>query len=281
MKFQVFQPHPFLSGIFRNYIVQQGIFEQEVSTILSAKGVGAILFPFNQPLNSRLLHAHHHFYNELAAEVYDQPILIGNNLVGNKATYLGSINMIFLVFQATGIHYLLRGENAQVTNRAVAFDHLHLPPIFQEAQDRLWGVEDGEKAVRLLESYFLRYFSVVAPPKWQHDLGMVAHHIERTHGQVPVHLLAKKFRVTPRALEKSFLRQVGTTPKEYSRVMRFKAAMQYIKMHPGTTWLDIVATFHYTDQSHLIREFRQFSGYTPARLFGEDVAIDQQLYLNM
>lgn len=273
MGFEFFQPNPFLSGIFRSYIVQRGFCEQEVSTVLGAKGLGAMMFPFDQPNCTSVLHS-----GSSLGQISTKPLLIGTSSAGNQATYLGPVNLLIFVFQATGPYHLLRADASPLLNRVVSIDEVGLPPMFMEAQDRLWGIKDSAVAVRLVESYFLRYFSTTALPKWRHDLGPVAHHIERLRGQMPVRALAQKFRVTPRALEKSFQHQIGTSPKEYSRVMRFKAAMQYIQVHPGASWLNVVAEFNYTDQSHLIRDFRQFSGYTPAQLRLQGLEIDQQLY---
>ena len=62
-----------------------------------------------------------------------------------------------------------------------------------------------------------------------------------------------------------FRRWVGMTPKQYARVRRFQQVLREIVRHGGVEpdWADLAAACGYYDQSHLIHEFRGFSGLTP------------------
>jgi len=86
---------------------------------------------------------------------------------------------------------------------------------------------------------------------------------------------------------------VGMPPKMVARVLRFNRAVRalnassrdqrgepagkpYIEAGPvrqssraAIAWAEIAADCGYADQAHLIREFRQFAGSTPARFLRE------------
>lgn len=58
---------------------------------------------------------------------------------------------------------------------------------------------------------------------------------------------------------------VGMNPKEYGRIVRFQRALRMMQLG-SRDYADITYANGYADQSHFIREFRQFSGLTPVQL---------------
>jgi len=60
-----------------------------------------------------------------------------------------------------------------------------------------------------------------------------------------------------------FSEEVGLTPKLFSRVQRFQKALRMIRRHGDVDWAEVAATAGYFDQSHLIHDFREFSGLSP------------------
>ena len=60
-----------------------------------------------------------------------------------------------------------------------------------------------------------------------------------------------------------FKAQVGTTPKQYMKIMRFQQAVLGIERETSTHWSEIALRNGFYDQSHFIHEFRDFSGFTP------------------
>lgn len=60
-----------------------------------------------------------------------------------------------------------------------------------------------------------------------------------------------------------FGREVGLTPKLYCRVRRFRRALERAAADPSVSLVDLALEAGYADQSHLSREFKEFSGVTP------------------
>lgn len=55
----------------------------------------------------------------------------------------------------------------------------------------------------------------------------------------------------------------GLSPKRYARVLRFKRVLQALAATPRPDWVQLAQDAGYFDQSHLIREFREFAGVSP------------------
>lgn len=73
--------------------------------------------------------------------------------------------------------------------------------------------------------------------------------------------------VTPRTLERHSRARVGIGPKRYQRIRRVQrvvAGLDRSGASARTDWAGLAATHGYADQPHLIREFREIAGVTPA-----------------
>ena len=60
-----------------------------------------------------------------------------------------------------------------------------------------------------------------------------------------------------------FRQQVGVTPKQYLKIMRFQKAICTIEQNGFIPWNQISLESGYYDQAHFIHDFKHFSGFTP------------------
>jgi AraC-like DNA-binding protein len=88
--------------------------------------------------------------------------------------------------------------------------------------------------------------------------------LERSHGGLSLDELEKVSGLNERQLERLFKEHVGISPKRLSRILRFDYLMTAIRNPDGCDWHDLIVTLNYCDQPHLIREFRDFIGMSPA-----------------
>ena len=90
--------------------------------------------------------------------------------------------------------------------------------------------------------------------------------IYKGKGNIRMKDLAKALHTSPSPLEKRFRQKVGTSPKKFSSLIRFKHAIaQYRPDRPLT---DLSYEAGYYDQAHFIKEFRNFAGDSPEIFFG-------------
>jgi len=61
-----------------------------------------------------------------------------------------------------------------------------------------------------------------------------------------------------------FDEEVGLTPKLYCRIQRFQYAIKLAHQTEDIDWADLAAMAGYYDQSHMIRDFQEFSGLNPS-----------------
>jgi AraC-like DNA-binding protein len=86
--------------------------------------------------------------------------------------------------------------------------------------------------------------------------------INNRYGDVKVRQLAASCNLSERQLERLFVEQVGITPKLYARIRRFRSVLDHLQDPEDAerpNMADVAASYGYTDQSHLARDFRNFS----------------------
>jgi len=88
----------------------------------------------------------------------------------------------------------------------------------------------------------------------------------RSRGTASVSAIASEVGLTGRQLERRFVDAVGIGPKRLCRLLRFQEALRVAQEESKPNWADIAARSGYFDQAHLIRDFSEFSGASPAAL---------------
>jgi AraC-like DNA-binding protein len=60
-----------------------------------------------------------------------------------------------------------------------------------------------------------------------------------------------------------FRKQVGVTPKQYLKIMRFQKAILEAEAAQEINWSQLAQEIGFYDQAHFIHDFKEFSGFTP------------------
>jgi len=133
------------------------------------------------------------------------------------------------------------------------------------------------EAVNAVMQYFLDVRSQVAIDSMLSKAGAA---MRKANGTMPVSKVAAEAHVTVRTLERKFRQSSGHTVKDVSALMRFEQVRNRLWQQPGTHLAGLAHELGYTDQSHLTREFRRYSGTTPAA-FARNAKNGKQVISNL
>jgi AraC-like DNA-binding protein len=89
--------------------------------------------------------------------------------------------------------------------------------------------------------------------------------IEARGGAADIGAIARELGTSHRRLIALFRDGVGMPPKLFARLVRFDRLMTKLRTGATPLWVDLAAELGYADQSHLIREVKQFTGVSPTR----------------
>lgn len=112
-----------------------------------------------------------------------------------------------------------------------------------------------------LKQYFLDARSHIAAKSMLFRAGVA---MREANGTIPVSEVAEAAHATVRTLERNFKRSSGHTVKDVSALMRFEQVRNKLWHYPDANLAGLAHELGYTDQSHLSREFKRYSGFTPA-----------------
>jgi AraC-like DNA-binding protein len=101
-------------------------------------------------------------------------------------------------------------------------------------------------------------------PQPSAEVSAAWHLLVQSSGTSPIGAIAREVGWSHKHLITRFKQQIGVAPRLAARLLRLSRVWWLIESGQG--WARIAAESGYADQSHLVREFRQFTGTTPSAL---------------
>lgn len=127
--------------------------------------------------------------------------------------------------------------------------------------DRIFDCADSETAISLIEQWLT---ARIRPSLNIERIGASLSALLR-QPSTSVENLAGIAGLGKKQYGRLFREYVGMNPKEYGRIARFQGALRMLQLG-SRDYVGIAYYNGYSDQSHFIRDFRQFSGMTPKQL---------------
>ena len=137
--------------------------------------------------------------------------------------------------------------------------------------DQLWG-RDGallrervllapslEAKFQVLRSLLLRNLAGAQVPDCAVPFAAAAFECGATVSDV-----TERLGLLPKTFVRRFRSRTGLTPKLFARVRRLQRLLASIDDPAAADWSNLAASHGYADQSHLIHDFRELTGLTPA-----------------
>lgn len=173
---------------------------------------------------------------------------------------LGSpARFVYIRFHPFGFNTLLGLKGTELIDRVVDVADLHRESYRSLLNRIIAEPTDTGRISRVMEWLEGR----AAKARMPHELVVNACSlIQKTEGCQPIGELCGTYN-NYKQVQRKFEHHVGLNAKLYARMVRFEAMMEVIRQQPQVDWFDLIERFDFHDQSHLIKEFRQFAGETP------------------
>jgi AraC-like DNA-binding protein len=173
----------------------------------------------------------------------------------------GRVAVVGVRFRPDGAAAILTHPQDELAGLTLAVDAISAP-----LRRALLAVEDSAddltQAAASVQTILARWLQ---PARIDPRVRFAVERIERSRGRASVDYLAVSTGISRRHLERRFLESVGMTPKRLARVTRFQHAIQTLqRAEPRGRGAATAAACGYADQSHFIRDFREFAGCSPA-----------------
>jgi AraC-like DNA-binding protein len=274
LDFSLHPVHPFLQRFVSTYCIMHLNQDEALSTLFTGKTDSVLLFNIGRSSNNISIAFSLPNNPKKTFTFYSHESYLGGLLNQPLSSLMtGNTRILCVVLTPFGVHNLIQENTASVLNDGFSMETLGLHKPLEYLIDKLQQVNNNHEALALVQNHFLHYFSHLDIPFSVKDMSPVVNYISQRNGVVKVKQLEEKFRVSRRWLEKQFSVQVGLSPKEFARIKRFTALLGQATMsnpaskqsNRAVSWATFLEDFGYYDQSHLIRDFKEFTGQTPAQ----------------
>jgi AraC-like DNA-binding protein len=229
------------------------------SRIIVPDGRAKIIVPYRNALcaavTTRVLNAQVH-------HIYLVGIQRNPTTIASTATDTGTVG---IELTPKGLYHLFNLSMHEITDRMLSFEEL-FGRQGAGLEARVGDAEDPNEKIALLQhalTHLLRQ-NEHAYAVLDHALDLLA----QTHGMIRVQELAAHVGYTKRYLDRLFQEYVGVPPKTLVSILRFQQVYQEWMRHPSPTVFRDQWPAYYYDQSHFIKEFKRFTGFSPQQYAG-------------
>ena len=172
----------------------------------------------------------------------------------------GSV-LLGVAFHASGAGHWLSIPQVDLANRTGPLVDV-IGTLASELRQRLLQTPGTHARLRLVEAWLLK---TCTSGRSIHPLvHWATRRLADSGGQLRTAALAREAGVSRKHLSGLFSAQVGLAPKALARVHRFHHLLDRLSPGSAPDWSHLALDCGYYDQSHLIHDFRQYSGMSPA-----------------
>lgn len=138
---------------------------------------------------------------------------------------------------------------------------VHFRKLKQELEPVLFEVTGMRERVERAERFLLRH---IRPERENRIVRDAVACLLTTRGTKEIGKLEREIHVSGRQLQRLFKENMGISPKRLSSLIRYQYLWDAILRERNFNILDGVVRFGFTDQAHLMHEFKRYHGMTPS-----------------
>lgn len=181
--------------------------------------------------------------------------------------------MFVIQFKPSGAYPFLHFDLDEIGDRV-----LDAATIFGEEivvlRKKLLQSGDLNDKYKIAEDWLkIRYDQTKQPPQVFQD---VLQNIEIEKSANNFDNLFSNYPFTRKHLINQFKKYVGLTPKYYQRIVKFNEILTKIQKKEPITWAQLTYDYGFSDQSHFIKTFKRFSGFSPSEFIYEEFPQDDK-----
>lgn len=176
--------------------------------------------------------------------------------------YQGEIDEICIYFKPLGINAFLDKKLRYYVQTSFAVFSPFADYRLRMAE--IFLLENGESRIRAIENYWLSKLIGFSHP----FLPQIVSEIMESGCPFSLSETARKLKISRTTLIKHFDLHLCTTPSHFKKITRFRNAMKrHRHKFPQESLTAISHNADYFDQSHMIKDFRSLTAYSPKSFF--------------
>lgn len=221
-------------------------------------------------------------YSTLHQEIQPRSGLCGQSIDYTDAIYSGNLNLIAVVFQSVAAKAVFGIPVNEIRDKNIDIDLLGDISLLN-LDKQLQETKDNYQCVSLIEQYLLKKLYNFTSERFDR-MNTVIQFIN--DGRQDITELSQLACLGYKQFKRVFVEYTGLNPKEFLRMARFRKTLYSLHSGSQTRLSRLVCDWGYCDKSHLIKDFRSFTGYTPKEylsvcdLYSEYMSLFNSIFIN-
>jgi AraC-like DNA-binding protein len=162
-----------------------------------------------------------------------------------------------------------------IENKAVSLEKL-FGEIGQEIEHKILNTDSTSERINHIEIFLLSRLT---------DIQTIDRIVKSTvdtiltaNGQFSIDELSKQININRRQLERKFSASIGLSPKQLSKTVRLQATLKMLLNKKFTSLTSLAYEGEYYDQSHFIKDFKEFTCLTPKEFYSSNLKMSSLFY---
>lgn len=195
----------------------------------------------------------------------DETLLPSATLAGLRKTsrsisYRPRTKNIVVLFTPIGASVFFREPLHLFYDQTVALENVVDMEDVVDVQERLLASASIAQQLEEIERFLLLK---LRDPSTDALVEAALQHIRQTNGMLRMKELSRSLNISQDAFEKRFRRAIGATPKQFASIVRMHSVIR----SGADNLYDAAYGFDFYDVAHFTKEFKRFTGKTPADFF--------------
>ncbi len=193
-------------------------------------------------------------------EILAQSYISGQTADYSNLELTGSMNLLCVDFQSFGASAFFKIPLDEFKNENISINNIEDKEL-AVLEKQVLNEADDQICIRLIEQFLIKRLYSFKDYNYKRILATIK--VVNSNPQIDINTLADISCLSYKQFNRIFTKHIGTTPKEFTRIIRFQRAIYTLQLRPEISLTQLAFECGYYDQPHLVREFKSFSGYTP------------------
>jgi AraC-like DNA-binding protein len=213
------------------------------------------------------------FYLEDKPKTTDQQKTINDNIIitGQLQSYhelkiTGKLSLFAIYFLPHGLSVFLNIPVKELFNQSIPLK-LIIKDSINKLEDELSAAKTFSEKINIAERFLINQIKK-NEKKYKYDrIQRAVNRINQAKGDLKIEDLASESFLSRKQFERTFSDFIGTSPKQFLKVVRFQNAIFEKSRHTELNITEISHKCGYFDQAHMNKDFIALSGMTPKKYF--------------
>lgn len=261
MNYQTFEPNQDLNTLIKCYWILEGPKEEmpDKQTIVP-DGCMEMIFHYG--------------------DLYRQYTENGNSIIQPRCFVIGQLTRLLEIeptgktgifsvrFHPGGFLPFATIPIKEIENTAVSLKKL-FGKNGQEIEQKILNSNSTTEKIKLIETFLLNRLTDAQTV--DHIVKSTVETILTANGQLSIDNLSKQTNINRRQLQRKFSSTIGLSPKQLSKSIRLQATLKMLLNKKFTSLTALAYESEYYDQAHFIKDFKEFTGFTPKEFYRDNL----------